>query len=391
MKLLFYIIILYSSSCFASTKQIDHDSEKRFKYLKRFSDVLYIIEKSYVKKKSANKLIQSAITGMVKQLDPYSYFLPPEEFKNFITQAKGQFSGFGMELEMKNKKPVIISVLQNSPARQSGMKPGQIILQINNKKTAGLSKQEISKLLKSKRGTQFKFVVQDADLKNIYTLKLRTQFISFKSVIHKDLKDQFFYIRINAFTDRTAQEIQKIIKKYKKPAGLLLDLRGNPGGLFNSAIQVADLFIKKGIIVSVKGRAKNEEKLFKAHEVGTVLNCPILVLIDGYSASAAEILAGALKDNKRAYLLGRTSFGKGSVQTLIPLDHGSAVKLTVAYYYTPNGLSINKKGIKPHVEFKKPKYFDKQKSIIFTSKQDTDFHKALSFLKVFKFFNESLN
>ena len=170
-----------------------------------------------------------------------------------------------------------------------------------------------------------------------------------------------------------------------------MDLRGNPGGLFESAIKVADLFIQKGTIVNVKGRLKDYEKIFKAHSPGTLVDCPILVLIDNYSASAAEVLAGALKDNKRGMLLGRKSFGKGSVQSLIQMDHGNAVKLTVAHYYTPDGHSIHEKGIQPHIELKRPMSADKSKGVQFTSKEDTDFHQALSFLKMFRFFGSISN
>ena len=218
LKTLFYIFlflflpILCSHVALASdaaVTQEEQDKDQRYKYLKRFSDILYIIEKSYVRKISAEQLIQSAIKGMVKELDAHSYFLPAEQLKIFTKEAKGRFSGLGMEIGIKNRQPVIISVLEDSPARKAGMKAGQIILQINDKKTVGLNKPEISKLLNSRRGKKFDIVVQDPDSKNIHRMQLQAELISFRSVVYKDLKDQFLYIRINVFTDRTLREILK--------------------------------------------------------------------------------------------------------------------------------------------------------------------------------------
>ena len=388
MKLLVSLIVFFifqSSLVQASTDSKDLD--KKYQHLKVFSDVLYTIEKAYVREVSSEKLVQGAVKGMIKELDPHSHFLPAKQLKVFKQEATGQFSGLGLELAIKNKQPIILSVLEDSPASKAGMKAGQIILQINNKKTTGLNREEISNLLKSRRGKKFSITVKDPNSKKNHQVQLRAELISFKSVLYKDIGDQFLYIRINAFTERTLREMRKIMNKYKHLKGLILDLRGNPGGLLESSIQVADLFIKKGTIVSIKGRLKDYEQVFQAHSSEALINFPMIVLIDIYSASAAEILAGALKENKRAMLLGRKSFGKGSVQSLIHLDQGNAVKLTVAHYYTPNGNSIHEKGIEPHIELKQPLPSDQSKPVQFTSKEDTDFHQAFSFLKMFRYFN----
>ena len=388
MKLLsvFFLFFIFQSSLVqASTDSKDLD--KKYQHLKVFSDVLYTIEKAYVREVSSEKLVQGAVKGMIKELDPHSHFLPAKQLKVFKQEATGQFSGLGLELAIKNKQPIILSVLEDSPASKAGMKAGQIILQINNKKTTGLNREEISNLLKSRRGKKFSITVKDPNSKKNHQVQLRAELISFKSVLYKDIGDQFLYVRINAFTERTLREVRKIMNKYKHLKGLILDLRGNPGGLLESSIQVADLFIKKGTIVSIKGRLKDYEQVFQAHSSEALINFPMIVLIDTYSASAAEILAGALKENKRAMLLGRKSFGKGSVQSLIHLDQGNAVKLTVAHYHTPNGNSIHEKGIEPHIELKQPLPSDQSKPVQFTSKEDTDFHQAFSFLKMFRYFN----
>ena len=390
----FLLLVLFSSFVLFPTLSLaqgDQNKNQRYENLKIFSDMLHIIEKYYVQEIPVEKLVQGAINGMIKTLDLHSHFLPEEQLKKFTKEATGQFSGIGIEVAIQKHKVVVISVLEDSPAHKASVKSGHIILQINDKKTIGLNKVEISKLLSGRRGKKFNILIKEPDSKDIRYVKLQSKIISFRSVVHKNLGDQFAYIRINTFTERTLREIRKIINKYKKPTGLILDLRGNPGGLFESAIKVADLFIKKGTIVSIKGRLKHYEKVFKAHSSNTLPHFPMVVLIDTYSASAAEILAGALKENKRAMLLGRKSFGKGSVQSLIQMDKGNAIKLTVAHYYTPKGNSIHEQGIHPHVELKEPVPSDKSKSIQFTSVEDTDFRQASSFLKMFRYFNPVSN
>lgn len=391
----------------------NQDDSIRYQNLKIFSNVLNAIEKSYVRKISSKQLIQGAINGMLKELDPHSHFLSEEQLKQFKKEVRGQFSGLGLELTIKKNRPVIISVLENSPARKANLLPGQIILQINGKKTLGLNKIEVSNMLKGHRGKEFHFTVKGPDSKKIHQARMKSQFIAVKSVVTKDFGNGKFYIRINAFTERTAQEIRTVMDKYipypldfcssKKSGhkksehgknqqlckwmGVILDLRSNPGGVFDSAIKVADLFMATGTIVSVKGRLKSYEKIFKAHSQNTFSDFPMLVLIDAYSASAAEVLAGALKENKRALLLGQKSFGKGSVQSLVPVDSKNAIKLTVAHYYTPKGNSIHKKGIMPDIEFSKASLTDKLKYIQFASEEDTDFQQALYLLKMFRDFS----
>ena len=380
------ILFLVSQISFVFANQEEKDKDKIYEHLRVFSDVLHAIEKSYVREVSTEKLIQGAIKGMIKELDPHSHFLPAKQVKVLQKESEGQFRGLGMELEMKDKHPIVISVLEDSPAHKAGLQPGQIILKINNKKTDGLNKMEISQLMKKRKGKKFNILVKDPISNKNREVRVKADLVFFKSVSHKVLEDRLLYIRINIFTERTSREIIKVMDKNKKPAGLILDLRGNPGGLLESAIKVANLFIKEGTIVHIKGRMEEYEQMFQAHFANTVADFPMIVLIDNYSASAAEILAGALKEHKRAVLLGRKSFGKGSVQSLIPLAQNNAVKLTVAHYHTPDGNSIHKKGIEPHLKLKAPVSSNESKPVQLTGKEDTDFHQALSFLKMFRHF-----
>jgi len=365
------------------------EKDQRYKYLKVFSDTLYLIEKSYVEEVSAEKLIQGSIKGMIRELDPYSSFLPAQEIKDFKTEVRGRFSGLGVAIEIKDEWPVVVSVLENSPADKKKIKSGDILVSINGKKTIGLNQSEVSKLLTSdRRGKLFNIVIKDSTSKNIRTVQIKSAMVSIPSVSYKGLEDNIIYVRIHRFTDRTLKEIKNIMDKHKKPLGMILDLRGNFGGVLDAAVQVADLFIKEGVIVSVKGRIKDYDKVFKAHPINTLMGFPILVLIDSYSASAAEVLAGALKENKRAVILGRTSFGKASVQSLIHVDKEHAVRLTVAHYYTPLGNSIHEHGIKPHIELKKTntqsdEQLEDKKSNL-SMEKDTDINKAVSFFKMFK-------
>ncbi len=368
-----------------NTGLTNQEAEQRFKSLKILSDVLNVVEKSYIQKLSAKQLIQGAVKGVLRELDPHSHFLSAEELKTFQKQSKGRFVGLGIELAIKNKQVIVISVLENSPARRAGIKAGDILLTINQQKTANLNKAEIYKLLSVRKGEKARISLKDLKSGKVSQVELSPALISVQSVSHKNLNNQFLYIRVNAFTERTSMEIRKIIGS-SVPAGLILDLRGNPGGLFESAVKTVDLFLKKGVIVRIEGRNRENKQIFRAQAPGTLPDFPMMVLIDGYSASSAEILAGALKENKRAVLLGRTSFGKGSVQSLIPISHENAVKLTVAHYLTPKGHIIHEQGIRPHIELKKPVPADELKGLLWTGPEDTDFKQAFSFLKTFKRF-----
>ena len=383
----FIIALTISGLGFSSEVETD----QRYESLKILLDTLNLVEQSYVQPVSTQKLIQGAINGMMKELDPHSYFLNAEELKKLETQASGRFKGIGVDFAVKEKKLIIISVFKNSPAWRVGLKPGDEIISINNKQMGGLNVKEVTGQLNgvrtNRRGQQLMIEVKSKNQESSRKLVLKPEHINLQSVEHKMVRDQFLYIHIQAFTERTHKEVRGILKKNETIRGVILDLRGNPGGLLDSAVKVADLFIKTGVIVSVKGRLPDYEQVFYAHSKGTRVDFPLVVLIDNYSASAAEVLAGALKDSQRALILGRNSFGKGSVQTLIPIENEkkekTGIKLTVAHYYTPAGVSIHGVGVKPHIELKQITHSskDKARAIIFTGERDSDFQQAVHLLK----------
>ena len=398
--LIFIVSLTISELGFSSDVKEDNSSEmeveKRYESLKILLNTLNIVEQSYVQPVSTQKLIQGAINGMMKELDSHSYFLNVEELKKLETQSSGRFKGIGVDIAVKKKKLIIISVFKNSPARRAGLKPGDEIIRIDDKHVEGLNIKEVTQQLqglrKNRKKQQLMIEVKSKNQESSRKLVLKQERIDLPSVEHKMAGDQFLYIHIQAFTERTHKEVKKVLNKNKTIRGVILDLRGNPGGLLESAVKVADLFMKKGVIVSVKGRLPDYGQIFYAHSKGTRIDLPLIVLIDSYSASAAEVLAGALKDSQRALILGRNSFGKGSVQTLIPMKNEkkgkTGIKLTVAHYYTPSGGSIHGVGIQPHIELKQiiRASQDKDSSVVLTGDKDIDFQQALHLLKSSRYF-----
>ena len=392
--ILFFTVSLMTMVESSFSKQLK--SDKRYESLKIFTEVLNIVEQSYVQPVTTETLIQGAIKGMMEELDPHSYFLNAEELKKLETQSRGRFKGIGVDVAVREKKLIIISVFKNSPAWREGLKPGNEIVKINQKTVEGLNIKEIIEQINGMRinrsRQQLTIEVRSSGSKSLRTLVLKPEHIQIHSVEHKKVGgDQFVYIRIQAFTEQTHKEVRKVLKKNKIIRGVILDLRGNPGGLLDSAVKVADLFIKTGVIVSVKGRLPDYEQVFHAHSKGTRVDFPLIVLIDNYSASAAEVLAGALKDSRRALILGRNSFGKGSVQTLIPMENEKGdrkgLKLTVAHYYTSTGNSIHGVGVKPHIELKQNHSVEDKDSVVeLTGDKDSDFQQAVHFLKTSNYF-----
>ena len=390
----FILFLIVSLSVTAKKSFSDQKvNDQRYESLKIFSDILNVVEQSYVQPVSTEELIHGAIKGMMKELDPHSYFLNAEELKKLETYSKGWFKGIGIDVAVKEKKLIIIAVFKDSPAWREGLKPGDEVVKMNNKQMTGLSMKEITEQINSvktvKNGIMIEVRPSDSDA--LRNLVLKPEHINLKSIEYKKVEDQFLYIHIQSFTEQTHKELGKILKKNKAIRGMILDVRGNPGGLLDSAVKVADLFIKTGVIVSVKGRLPDYEQIFHAHSQGTREDFPLIVLIDDYSASAAEVLAGALKDSGRALVLGRNSFGKGSVQTLIPIENEEgnrrSLKLTVAHYYTPAGNSIHGVGVKPHIELKQNHSLkDKKTSFVLAGDKDGDFQQALYLLKTSDYF-----
>jgi carboxyl-terminal processing protease len=329
------------------------DSDKTFQKIKIFGEALSEIQKKYVEDKDSKDLIYGAIKGMVNTLDPHSAFLTPEEFKELEIETSGIFSGIGIEITLKDGILTVVSPIEGTPADKAGLRAGDKILQINEKSSKNMSMTEAVRLIRGTRGTKVNLTILHEGEKEPKKYTITREVIPIKSVKFKSLEENFGYIRISTFQDKTTEDFQAALKKLEATKGglkgLILDLRNDPGGLLNEAVKIADEFLESGLIVYTQGRIKEQNLKFNAHPNKTPKNYPIVVLVNEGSASASEIVAGALQDQKRAIILGTPTFGKGSVQTIIPLDDGSGLKLTTARYYTPSGRSIQAKGITPDI------------------------------------------
>lgn len=340
-------------------------NEETYKGLKLFSDVLERVQKNYVDKVDSKELIENAIQGMLRGLDPHSMLLTPDAFKELQVDTQGEFTGIGISITMRDGFITVIAPIQGTPAYKAGIQAGDRIIKVNGQPTRDL--REAVKKIRGPKGTKVHVTIQREGVADPIEYTLVRDVIPIESVHAALLKPGFGYVWITNFRDNTAQDLVKALDKMKsggKPLkGLILDLRDDPGGLLSQAIEVSDLFLEKGKILSIKGRLERNTKVFEAHPNKVKRDYPIVVLINGGSASASEIVAGALQDHKRALILGTTSFGKGSVQNVEALRDGYGMKLTIARYYTPSGRSIQAKGIVPDivVEFQPPKAQAKKK------------------------------
>jgi len=334
--------------------QVRAFAQERYADLQNFSKVLNLVQQYYVEEVDTKKLIYGAIKGMLRELDPHTNFMPPDIFKDFETETSGEFGGLGIEISIQNGVLTIISPIEDAPAWEAGIKAGDKVIAVDGNSTKGMSLVEASQLMRGKRGSKVILrVVREGEDKPRDITVVRGS-VKIKSVKYTDLGDGFAYIKITSFIENTAKDLQKAIEKHIKEkgdmAGLLIDLRRNPGGLLDQAVKVSDMFLKQGTIVSTIGRNKNEKEVAVASKKGQYTNFPVVILVNEYTASASEIVSGALQDNKRALIVGQRTFGKGSVQSVIKLGDGSGLKLTVARYYTPSGVSIQAEGIHPDIE-----------------------------------------
>jgi carboxyl-terminal processing protease len=325
-----------------------------YKNLKLFNEAMDIIEKNYVEKVDSKTLLQGAINGMVKSLDPHSTFLTADMYKELQTETRGSFGGIGIEITILNDVLTVVSPIEDTPAYIAGIKPGDQIVKIDDKSTKGISIMDAVKKLRGPEDTKVKLSIMRKDLAQPKDYTITRSVINIKSVRTKVYEDSIGYVRVSSFQERTAEELKKALREINKTAkkpldGIILDLRNDPGGLLDQAVRVSDVFLKSGTIVSIKGRVKNLESKFSARDDGDEPTCPMVVLVNEGTASASEIVAGAMQDNGRAVILGTQTFGKGSVQTVIPFEDGSALKLTTAKYYTPKGRSIQAEGIAPDI------------------------------------------
>ena len=327
-------------------------SESRYQQLENFSDALNIIDKYYVEKVELEDLINGAIQGMLQNLDPHSSYMDKETYKEFKVETKGEFGGLGITIGMRDKILTVISPIEDTPADKAGIKAGDKIIKIDDKSTANITLDEAVKKLRGKPGTNVKITILRDGVEKPFDVTITRAIIKIQAVKSKMI-DDIAYIRLTNFKEDASREIMDALKKLSKNnyKGIILDLRNNPGGLLTEAVNVANLFLDSGkTVVFTKDRDGKENHLKTSMFADFDDSTPLVVLINEGSASASEIVAGALQDYRRAVIIGQTSFGKASVQTIIPLSDGSAIKLTTARYYTPKGRSIQGVGIKPDIE-----------------------------------------
>ena len=347
---LFFIIFL---SLFFSNLSFSANEESIYDKIDLFSEVLDKVNNEYVEEIDHSEAMDAAINGVLQSLDPYSAYMSPEIFKEMLTETSGEFGGLGIEVGMEFGVVKVISPIDNTPAEEAGVKAGDYIVKINNIQVQGKTLTEAVELMRGPVGSTIKITVRRRGVKKAIIFNITREIIKIESVKSKIIEDTVGYIRLTSFNENSADQIKEKIKELrqnKKIEKYILDLRNNPGGLLSQAIKISDFFLNNGEIVSTKSRKKKENRKWFARKGDIIDGETLIVLINYGSASAAEIVAGALKDHKRAILIGEKSFGKGSVQSVIPLNNKGAIRLTISKYYLPSGKSISEVGITPDIE-----------------------------------------
>ena len=347
-KIIIYLFIafIYSSNLFANT------NDELYKKIDLFAEVLDKIKKEYVDKVDQSELIDDAINGALQSLDPYSAYMNPEFFDSMQTDTKGEFGGLGIEVGMEAGVVKVISPIDGTPASKAGIKAGDYIIKIDGTQVQGKSLMEAVKLMRGPVGSEINLTMRRKGKKNAFNKIIKREIIEIKSVEAKIIENKIGYLRLKAFNENSSKQLVKKIsnfEKKEKPLGYILDLRNNPGGLLTQAIQVTDFFLDEGEILSTRGRKITENRRFFAKKGDKLNGKPLIILINNGSASASEIVAGALKDHKRAIILGSPTYGKGSVQSIIPLNNGGGIRITISKYYLPSGKSISEVGVKPDI------------------------------------------
>ena len=329
------------------------NNDKLYEKIDLFSEVLEKIQDEYVDEINQSEVMDSAINGVLQSLDPYSAYMSPEIFKEMQTETSGEFGGLGIEVSMEAGVIKVITPIDETPAAKAGVKAGDYIVKINNEQVQGKTLMEAVNLMRGPVGSSIKITIRRKGVRKAKIFKITREIIEIKSVVSKTIDDNVGYIRLRAFNENSSNqlkdEILKLEKNNKKLVGYIFDLRNNPGGLLTQAIKISDFFLDEGEIVSTKGRKSRESRRFFAKKGDKIKGKPLIVLINNGSASASEIVAGALQDHKRAILLGESSYGKGSVQSIIPLRNKGAIRLTISKYYLPSGKSISEVGVSPDI------------------------------------------
>jgi len=347
--LMFFTIIILNIYSVANAENTD----KLYEKIDLFSEVLEKIQNEYVDEVDQSIVMDSAIDGVLNSLDPYSSYMNPEIFDEMQTETSGEFGGLGIEISMEGGVVKVITPIDDTPASRAGIKSGDYIVRINGAQVQGKSLMESVNLMRGPAGSSIEITIRRKSLKKAKTFKIVREVIEVKSVVAKPIDDEVGYLRLRAFNENSSSQLKSEISKLEKNnkiKGYILDLRNNPGGLLSQAIKISDYFLNDGEIVSTKGRKSRENRKFFAKKGDKIKGKPLVVLINNGSASASEIVAGALQDHKRAVLLGETTYGKGSVQSIIPLRNKGAIRLTIAKYYLPSGKSISEIGVSPDIK-----------------------------------------
>ena len=330
----------------------DSEEQSPYEYIKLFTDTLNLVQKNYVEEVEVKKLVYGSIKGMLADLDPHSSFMPPEMFKEMQVETSGSFGGLGIEITIRDGVLTVVSPIEDTPAFRAGIEAGDRIIKINGELSKDMTLMEAVKKMRGPKDTEITISIMRKGAQALQDVTIIRDIIKVVSVKSRMLSDDIAYVRLTQFQSRTYADLNRKLKELREKndfKGLILDMRNNPGGLLQQAVKVSDYFLKSGLIVYTDGRISQQNMRYQAYDDGCEGDFPIVVLVNGGSASASEIVAGALQDHKRGLVMGTQTFGKGSVQTIIPLDDGSAVRLTTSLYYTPSGRSIQAKGIEPDI------------------------------------------
>jgi len=344
--LIIFINFLFLNKSFSANDDI-------YKKIDLFSEVLDKISKEYVEEINQSKGMDAAINGLLQSLDPYSAYMTPKMFDDMQTETSGKFGGLGIEIGMESGVVKVISPIADSPASKVGIKAGDYIVKINDKQVQGKSLTEAVSLMRGPIGTDIKITVRRRGVKKALIFNITRDIVQISSVKYEVLDNKIGYIKLNSFNENSSDQIKNALKKFKKESnitGYILDLRNNPGGLLSQAIKISDFFLNDGEIVSTKSRKSSENRKWFAKKGDLIDGKTLIILINYGSASASEIVAGALKDHKRSIIIGENSYGKGSVQSIIPLKNKGAIRLTISKYYLPSGASISEVGVTPDIE-----------------------------------------
>ena len=348
-----FILIILGFILFSNfNSAYSQNTDKLYEKIDLFSEVLEKIQDEYVDEIDQADVMDSAINGVLQSLDPYSAYMNPEIFLEMQTETSGKFGGLGIEVSMESGVVKVITPIDDTPAARAGVKAGDYIVKINDIQVQGKTLMEAVNLMRGPVGTSIKITIRRKSLKKAKIFEITREIIEIKSVVSKLIDNDIGYLRLRAFNENSSDQLIKEISKLEKNnklLGYILDLRNNPGGLLSQAIKITDFFLDDGEIVSTKGRKRRENRKFFAKKGDRINGKPMIVLVNNGSASAAEIVAGALQDQKRAVLLGETTYGKGSVQSIIPLRNRGAIRLTISKYYLPSGKSISEVGVSPDI------------------------------------------